>query len=256
MKTVVLLAGHNRIKYGAEANGVKEYFLSQAVIRAVLYCMRNRIDIKVINFRLNSLKDKIKQVNQIKPDLAIELHWNAFHNSIVSGSEAFYYSNDMIYAAEYCNIFEQVSGISTRGEKPDHLSQHSRLAWCRDIQYPSILVENEFLTYKRFDKRFYYYISVTAMIRFLNTFSYKGGQKDGVLESTVARSRWFGYPPEIYHFTGKYSRQEQGGYNTALRNKRVVYVPIYKNDTEKIKMLIDMTQLKKDKPKQNNSNAI
>ena len=50
----------------------------------------------------------------------------------------------------------------------------------------------------------------------------------------------FGYPPKIYNFTGEYSKQTQGCYK-AMRNKRIVYTPIYKNDEGET--INDMTQI-------------
>ena len=56
------------------------------------------------------------------------------------------------------------------------------------------------------------------------------------------QTKEFGYPPKIYNFTGEYSKQTQGYYK-ATRNKKIVYVPIYKSkDGETIN---DMTQISK-----------
>ena len=39
-----------------------------------------------------------------------------------------------------------------------------------------------------------------------------------------------GWPPIEFKFTGKWDRQETGGVRGARRNKRMIDVPIYKND--------------------------
>ena len=57
----------------------------------------------------------------------------------------------------------------------------------------------------------------------------------------IKQNKLFGYPPELYGFTGEYSKQTYGYYK-ANRNKKVVYVPIYEN--KKGKRIIDMTQMK------------
>jgi len=48
-----------------------------------------------------------------------------------------------------------------------------------------------------------------------------------------------GYPPKIFKFTGKFQKRELGHYK-ARRNKKIVYVPIYKSADGEI--LIDMNQ--------------
>jgi len=50
----------------------------------------------------------------------------------------------------------------------------------------------------------------------------------------------FGYPPKEYYFTGDYSKQTIGWYK-ATRNKKTVYVPIYKSTDDEI--ISDMTQM-------------
>jgi hypothetical protein len=58
-----------------------------------------------------------------------------------------------------------------------------------------------------------------------------------------------GYPPQIYKFTGKYSEKIAGQANKskAARNKKVTgYAPIYAN--EKGQIVVDMTQVLKEKP--------
>ena len=168
---IVLIAGHNPRSYGKEIEDTKEYYFSKMIIDTVCESVKNKIDYEIITFQLNSLKNKIKKVNEINPLLAIELHWNSFYNNNVKGSEVFYQEdNDFskLSAEKYCNIYEKVSGIKSRGIKLDIESQHTRLGWIRDIKSPSILIENEFLSWTGFDRKLYYHISVTAMIRFFN----------------------------------------------------------------------------------------
>jgi len=49
-----------------------------------------------------------------------------------------------------------------------------------------------------------------------------------------------GYPVKTYYFTGEYSEQTIGYYR-AMRNKRTIYVPIYKSDDGEI--IDDMSQI-------------
>jgi N-acetylmuramoyl-L-alanine amidase len=173
MKRILISPGHRSRQPGAVNNGVKEYFLALDVIRKTKKAIDNmnipNLELMVIEDS-KSLSQKIKDVNKLKPDIAIELHWNACNNDSVYGSEAFYMkgsSNSEKLAHHYCIIFEKVSGIRSRGPKPDNMSQYSRLAWCRDTVCPAVLVENEFITWSGFHKDYFELISVAAMVRFI-----------------------------------------------------------------------------------------
>jgi len=173
MKNIVLIAGHSIEKPGAIVKGIKEYSLSKVIVDAITFA--GDLPVKVHTFNIKRLLAKIDMVNRINPDLAIELHWNACNNNNVKGSEVFHYPTSKIgkkCAEEYCSIFEQVSGVKTRGAKPDNQSQYDSLAWCRKTKCPAILIENEFLTYKNFNKALYYYLSVAAMMRFFYKIKY------------------------------------------------------------------------------------
>jgi N-acetylmuramoyl-L-alanine amidase len=180
LKRIVLAAGHRFDSRGAEANGASEYCLSRSIIRSAVEKIKlmPHIDVEIIVIENSkSLPHKIKQVNKIKPDLAVEIHWNACPTKSVHGSESFYAENgsetSKMASAEYVKIFEGVSGNRTRGSKPDTESQHPRLAWCRDTVCPAILVENEFLTFAGFESHYYELLSVTALVRFIKAMSYK-----------------------------------------------------------------------------------
>lgn len=48
-----------------------------------------------------------------------------------------------------------------------------------------------------------------------------------------------GYPPKTFKFTGMFHKRELGHYG-ATKNKKIVYIPIYKNNDDEI--LLDMNQ--------------
>lgn len=180
MKNIILVTGHNAVRYGAEHNGTKEYFLSEKVIKEVGTIVAKMpspyFQIMTITTKVNTtLAEKIEMINRMRNiDLAIELHWNSFSSPQVQGSEAFYAHGDdqaWIAAEKYCQVFQEVSGISTRGAKKDYESQYKKLGWCRDVNFPSILVENEFITADAFQEDYYYHVSVVAMIQFLAKYS-------------------------------------------------------------------------------------
>jgi len=177
MKNIILSAGHNAIHTGAQVGKTNEYDLSRKVIDGVLDVVTSigsqPFQLLDLTVTIESLAEKIKLVNKFDVGLAVELHWNAFSDPSVKGSEAFYMDGDNIAwlaAEEYCRIFQQVSGVPTRGAKKDSESQYSRLGWCRDVKCPSILIENEFLTADAFQPDYYYHLSVVAMIQFLANF--------------------------------------------------------------------------------------
>ena len=177
MKTIVLIAGHSEKSWGAQSkNGVREYELANSIVSVVRNLVNpcDDIDICLMTSMIVNLKDKIIWANKMRPDLAIEVHFNACSLVDVQGSEAFYYDKELVskaYALKYCKIYEQVSGVKTRGAKKDSQSQYSRLGWCRDIKCPSILVDNEFMTYRNFNPELVFYYSVCAMLRFLKEIS-------------------------------------------------------------------------------------
>jgi len=180
MKNIVLVTGHNAVRYGAEHNGTREYFLSERVIKEVGAIVEKMpspyFQLATYTTTVNTtLVEKIEMINRMRNvDLAIELHWNFFSSPVVTGSEVFYADGDdaaWLAAEEYCRTFQEVSGVPTRGAKKDSESQYDRLGWCRDLKCPSILVENEFLTADCFQEDYYYHLSVVAMIQFLAKFS-------------------------------------------------------------------------------------
>lgn len=81
-------------------------------------------------------------------DIALELHGNSANGS-ARGTEAFYIdgNNERQKNAEMLldALIKQVPGLINRGAKPDNNSQFPRLAFCRDVAIPSVLIELCFL---------------------------------------------------------------------------------------------------------------
>lgn len=180
---IVLVAGHNMKNYGAIRDHIREWNLANDIINKFYRKSFKNIDLRFLAGLHLSLQDKIDQINEMNPDLAIELHFNACADENVKGSEAFFmdgivpsyfaenkdlrFASSALLAEVYCDIMQETTGIVTRGAKADNLSQYNRLAWCRDLKCRSILVENEFLTYRDFDVRFVQNCGYVAMYRFL-----------------------------------------------------------------------------------------
>jgi len=55
-----------------------------------------------------------------------------------------------------------------------------------------------------------------------------------------------GWPEKTYHFTGEWLRISQGSRQTALRNRRIVWCPVYRADDGE--EFIDATAARKSDP--------
>ncbi|HEY9710598.1 MAG TPA: N-acetylmuramoyl-L-alanine amidase [Oculatellaceae cyanobacterium] len=84
----------------------------------------------------------------VSGDVALELHGNSFNGS-ARGTEAFYINgnNERQKNAKMLldTLIKQVPSLVNRGAKPDNSSVHPRLAFCRDVAIPSVLIELCFL---------------------------------------------------------------------------------------------------------------
>lgn len=84
----------------------------------------------------------------VSGDVALELHGNSFNGS-AQGTEAFYINgnNERQKNAKMLldTLIKQVPGLVNRGAKPDNSGVHPRLAFCRNVAIPSVLIELCFL---------------------------------------------------------------------------------------------------------------
>lgn len=93
-----------------------------------------------------TLKQTIAWINnRSQPgDVAIEFHCNAF-NGLARGTEAFFVAGNDQRKAEtqllLKALLDEVPLLNDRGAKPDTESQHSSLAFCRNVDIASILLE-------------------------------------------------------------------------------------------------------------------
>ncbi len=93
-----------------------------------------------------TLKQTIAWINDRsqRGDVAVELHCNAF-NGTVRGTEAFYIKGNSQRKAEtqllLKALLDEVPELNNRGAKPDTLSQHGKLGFCRQVDVASILFE-------------------------------------------------------------------------------------------------------------------
>ena len=93
-----------------------------------------------------TLRETITWINvrSQRGDVAVELHCNAF-NGTVRGTEAFFVKGNSQRKAEtqllLKALLDEVPELNNRGAKPDTLSQHGKLGFCRQVDVASILVE-------------------------------------------------------------------------------------------------------------------
>jgi N-acetylmuramoyl-L-alanine amidase len=94
----------------------------------------------------------INWINNISAsdDVAIDLHGNSSDDNSPRGAEAFFVAGNSQRESDADNLLtslvQAVPGLKNRGAKQDSNSQHSRLAFCRDVDCPSVLIELCFLS--------------------------------------------------------------------------------------------------------------
>jgi hypothetical protein len=85
-----------------------------------------------------------------RQDVALEIHMDAVDNTSARGASAYYIANnsDRKRQAEMLtnSLIRRVPELASRGSKPDTAAAVGRLAFCRDVIAPSMLVELGFLT--------------------------------------------------------------------------------------------------------------
>jgi hypothetical protein len=97
------------------------------------------------------LGPSVKWINNLSDsgDVAIELHGNDA-SALARGTEAYYVEGNTRREADANMLLDAlvlaVPGLQKRSAKSDNQSQHPRLAFCRDVDIPSVLIELCFLT--------------------------------------------------------------------------------------------------------------
>jgi hypothetical protein len=99
-----------------------------------------------------SLKETISWINSRarQGDISIEIHADAYGNPDVRGAAVFYIANnaerkkqaEMLLLA----LLRRVPQLPNRGAKPDTATGIGRVAFCRDVSLPSMLMQVGFLT--------------------------------------------------------------------------------------------------------------
>jgi len=99
-----------------------------------------------------SLRDTIAWINTRarKGDVALEIHADAFTNPSTRGASCFYVANNAERKRHaetvLLALIRRLPQLPSRGAKPDTATGVGRLAICRDVAIPSLLLEVGFLT--------------------------------------------------------------------------------------------------------------
>lgn len=152
MGRIFISAGHGAGDPGANAGGTTE---AQQMI-----LLRDQIvpELRSRGFEVLSVPDDQNLPQTIawinararRGDVALEIHADAFSNPGTRGAAVFYIANnderksnaELLHLA----LLRRVSQLLPRGAKPDTATGIGRLAFCRDVVIPSLLMEVGFLT--------------------------------------------------------------------------------------------------------------
>ena len=94
-----------------------------------------------------SLKETIEFINNIATteSFAISIHLNSNSNTLIRGTEAYYYSGPR-YAEVFSRHVATTLGIPNRGAKPDTQTAVGSLGFLRLLKCPSVLAECAYMT--------------------------------------------------------------------------------------------------------------
>ncbi len=149
---IAISAGH----YISERNGVMRYdpgvvngdlteeYIVGVIYRCILTCLKDFKGMEIIEIPRTHLVDRVRIVNLFRPDLAIEVHMNGFHDTGVSGTETLYHGNSekgKIYAKIMNDHIVNRLQSRDRGIKP-----RNNLLFLRATTCPAIITEAEFLS--------------------------------------------------------------------------------------------------------------
>lgn len=160
MAQIFISAGHGGfengiVDTGAKIDGITEAQEMISIRDLIVPELRSR-GFKVLSVPDDlSLQDSINWINarSRSGDIALEIHAGAFQNTEVRGATAYYVaSNDarkshaelMLLA-----LLRRVPQLPSLGAKPDTAAGMGRLAFCRQVAPPSILMELGYLSNER-----------------------------------------------------------------------------------------------------------
>lgn len=157
MAQIFISAGHGgfengRIDLGAVVPGTTE--------SAEMMSLRNKIvaELHSRKFNILSVPDDLSSEQTIAwinarctfEDVALEIHAGSFNNPQVRGAIAYYIANNEVRRGHgelvMLALLRRLPQLTSRGVKPDTESATGRVAFCRRINCPSLLMEVGLLT--------------------------------------------------------------------------------------------------------------
>lgn len=142
-KSVVICIGHHKKDQGAASpgSGITEWMINAPLAEAVSRQLIVR-GFKVTVIADKTLTQKVKAINIINPDVAVDLHLNAL-NGTVSGHEVIYWSGSYYAGVLSDCITSMISFNKNRGKKP--VIRENGAFFCRNTHATSVVVESAFI---------------------------------------------------------------------------------------------------------------
>ncbi len=160
MAQIFISAGHGGFENGIQDLGAKVDNITEAqeMIR-----IRDLIvpELRSRGFQVLSVPDDLSLQQSISwvnarnraGDIALEIHVGAFQNTDVRGATTYYIANNDVRKSHaelmLLALLRRVPQLPSRGAKPDTAAGMGRLAFCRQIEPPSLLIELGYLTNER-----------------------------------------------------------------------------------------------------------
>jgi len=114
IETIVLIRGHKSIAPGAKSvSGLHEWYYWEQVEKLIHVPNKS---IHFVNREGTGISGSVERAAKHKPDLIIQLHFNAF-NGKAHGCEALYASPSKKIATEWCKFTAKELGRKNRGAK-------------------------------------------------------------------------------------------------------------------------------------------
>ncbi|ESA37192.1 cell wall hydrolase autolysin [Leptolyngbya sp. Heron Island J] len=160
MAQIFISAGHGGFENGITDTGAKVDGITEAQemisIRDLIVPELRSRGLKVLSVPDDlSLQDSISWINarNRNGDIALEIHLGAFQNTNVRGATAYYIASNEARKAHadlmLLALLRRVPQLPSLGGKPDTAAGMGRLAFCRQVAPPSILMELGYLTNDR-----------------------------------------------------------------------------------------------------------
>lgn len=160
MAQIFISAGHGGFENGLQDSGVKVDGITEAQemirIRDLIVPELRSRGFTVLSVPDDlSLQQSIRWVNDRNRagDIALEIHVGGFENKDVRGATTYYIANNEARKSHaelmLLALLRRVPQLPSRGAKPDTAAGMGRLAFCRQIEPPSLLMELGYLTNDR-----------------------------------------------------------------------------------------------------------